>query len=188
MSDAQQRLTEGDDGAASLRFCYADPPYIGQAKRHYSHDPNCAEVDHAALALQLETFDGFALSCKSDARELAQLIGYFKKDVRLGVWVKPFCSFKPGVNPAYAFEPVIWHSSRRRTREQMTVRDWVSANITLRKGLAGAKPRAFCFWLFELLNMRPGDEFVDLFPGTGGVTEAWHEFTGQPMQIELQAV
>ena len=33
------------------RICvaYADPPYIGQARKHYSHDPNCAEVDHAEL-------------------------------------------------------------------------------------------------------------------------------------------
>jgi hypothetical protein len=27
-----------------MKFAYADPPYIGQARRHYSHDPNCAEV------------------------------------------------------------------------------------------------------------------------------------------------
>lgn len=25
----------------------------------------------------------------------------------------------------------------------------------------------------ELLKARPGDDFHDLFPGTGGVTEAW---------------
>ena len=34
-----------------MKFAYADPPYIGQAKRHYSHDPLCAEVDHARAAL-----------------------------------------------------------------------------------------------------------------------------------------
>jgi hypothetical protein len=159
-----------------MKAAYADPPYIGQAKRHYSADRKCAEVDHAALIKELEMADAFALSCKSDARELAWLVGQFTKDVRLGVWVKPFCSFKPGVNPTYAFEVVIWYSSRKRTREQETVRDWVSANITLKTGLAGAKPAAFCYWLFEILNLEPTDEFVDLFPSTGAVSEAWARY------------
>lgn len=164
-----------------MRAVYADPPYIGQAKKHYGADPNCAEVNHVELAAQLETFDAFALSCKSDAKELAWLISLFTKPVRLGMWFKPFCSFKPNVNPAYAFEPVIWWSSRRRTREQKTERDWIEApavraNITLRKGLAGAKPEAFCHWLFDVLNLCPDDELVDLFPGTGAVTTAWQSW------------
>jgi len=45
-----------------MRFAYADPPYMGQAKKHYSHDPNCAEVDHAALIERLNAYDGWALS------------------------------------------------------------------------------------------------------------------------------
>lgn len=169
-----------------MRVAIADPPYIGQAKRHYQSD----EVDHAALITQLERdYDGYALCCKSDARELAWLISLCKRDVRLGAWVKPFCSFKPNVNPAYAWEPVIWYSPRARTREQDTVRDWVSANITLKKGLAGAKPREFCYWLFELLNMEPEDELCDLFPGTGAITEAWEQYRscldGKPVQLKM---
>lgn len=160
-----------------MKFAYADPPYIGQARRHYGRE----EVDHVRLIAEIETYDGFALSCKSDARELAWLISLFTKEIRLGMWFKPFCSFKPGVPVAYAYEPVIFHSSRARTREQDTVRDWieapaVKANITLRKGLSGVKPQAFSFWLFEVLNMQPEDEFFDLFPGSGAVTEAWEVF------------
>jgi len=175
-----------------MRFAYADPPYRGQAKKHYTDDPRCAEVDHAALIAELERdYDGWALSCKSDALELAELISCCRKPVRLGAWVKPFCSFKPGVNPAYAWEPVLFSSSRRRTREQPTVRDWVSANITLRKGCAGAKPRAFCYWLFELLNLEAGDEFVDLFPGSNSVGEAWIQYraflSGQALQLPMLA-
>ena len=45
-----------------MRIAYADPPYIGQAKKHYSHDPKCAEVDHAKLLLQLQNYDAWALS------------------------------------------------------------------------------------------------------------------------------
>lgn len=182
-----------------MRAAYADPPYIGNAKRHYSHDPRCAEVDHARLICRLARFDAFALSCKSDAGELEMLLrvarralawkGKDPKRLRVSPWVKPFCSFKPGVNPAFAWEPVIWWSSRPRTREQQTVRDWVSANITLKTGLAGAKPHAFNFWLFELLNLQPDDKFVDIYPGTGRVAEAWTRYTeylrGTPMQLSM---
>jgi hypothetical protein len=50
-----------------MKFAYADPPYIGQAKKHYSHDPACAEVDHRALIARLVTEypDGWALSLSS---------------------------------------------------------------------------------------------------------------------------
>lgn len=157
-----------------MKFCYADPPYVGQAKKHYSHDPQCAEVDHAHLIAQLETYDGWALSLSTPS--LQQILPLCPTDVRVAAWVKPFCSFKPGVNPAYAWEPVIWKSSRPRTREQLTVRDWVSTPITLRRGLSGAKPDTFCYWLFELLNLQPGDTLDDLFPGTRSVSNAFNQW------------
>jgi hypothetical protein len=40
----------------------------------------------------------------------------------------------------------------------------------------GAKPAAFCYWMFDLLGLLPGDDLVDLFPGTGGVTRAFRLF------------
>ncbi len=63
-----------------------------------------------------------------------------------------------------------------RARDIRTVRDWVSENSTLKKGLVGAKPPAFCYWIFELLGARPEDEFFDLFPGTGIVTRCWQSW------------
>lgn len=39
--------------------------------------------------------------------------------------------------------------------------------------MIGAKPARFCRWVFELLGALPGDELVDVFPGTGGVMRAW---------------
>lgn len=154
-----------------MKFAYADPPYIGQAKRRYSHDPLCAEVDHEKLIAQLEEYDGWALSLSSPT--LKQILAMCPDDVRVAAWVKPFCAFKPNVNPAYAWEPVIWKSSRKRTREQLTVRDWVAESITLQRGLTGAKPDDFCYWLFELLNIQDGDTFDDLFPGTRAVSKAF---------------
>lgn len=179
-----------------MRFAYADPPYIGQAKKHYSKEATYAgEVDHAQLVVSLQAFDGWALSASSPS--LPVVLGLCPPGVRIGAWVKPFCSFKPGVNPAYAWEPVIFFGGRKRDRTQPTVRDyvktdgehieygqpeypdWVSANITLKKGLSGAKPEAFCRWLFDLLGLLPEDEFIDLFPGTGIVSRTWETWKAE---------
>jgi hypothetical protein len=159
-----------------IRVCYADPPYIGQAKKHYSADPQCAEVDHGLLitTLCMDFPDGWALSLSSPS--LHAILPLCPPDVRVMAWVKPFCAFKPNVNPAYAWEPVIVRGGRKRTREQHTVRDWVATPITLKRGLTGVKPDPFCFWLFEVLGLQPGDEFVDMFPGSGAVTRAWERW------------
>jgi hypothetical protein len=102
--------------------------------------------------------------------------------VRVCVWVKPFASFKPNVTFAYAWEPVYVKPARKRGRDLPTVRDWVSANITLKRGLSGAKPDAVCWWLFDALGAEPGDVFDDIFPGTGGVSCAWAEWARSPLR------
>lgn len=98
-------------------------------------------------------------------------------------WIKPFASFKPGVNPAYCWEPVIFcganTAKQRGGKDVPTVRDYVSANITLQKGTAGAKPEAFCFWLFDFMGLTPEDEFTDLFHGSGAVARAYEKWRNQ---------
>lgn len=168
-----------------MTFAFADPPYIGQAAKHYADHPDYAgEVDHAALLRDLvDRFpDGWALSLSSvtlhrvlDCCREAGL-SEERRDFRVCAWVKPFCSFKPGVPVAYAWEPVIVRGGRKRDPKAPTIRDWVACNITLKKGLSGAKPEGFCFWLFEVLGMDAGDELCDLFPGTGGVMRAWERW------------
>lgn len=163
-------------------MAYADPPYPGRAYYYKDHPDFAGEVDHAKLIERLvdEFPDGWALSTASSA--LRDLLPLCPADVRVMSWVKPFCSFKPGINPAYAWEPVIVRRGRKRTRQQKTVRDWVACNITLQKGLTGAKPYEFCAWLFDVLGMCPDDELADLFPGSGAVAEAWEAWKqGGPM-------
>lgn len=152
-----------------MKIAYADPPYVGQARRHYG----TSEIDYAALLarLALEFPDGWALSASSPSLRL--LLPLCPDDVRIAAWVKPFAIFKPGVNPAYAWEPVIFRGGRHRSRAEPTVRDWVSCNIALRRGLVGAKPEGFCMWLFDLLGMAFDDDLIDLFPGTGAISRAW---------------
>jgi len=165
-----------------MRFAYADPPYLGQgAKLYGKHHPEAARWDsldaHAELLTQLhrDYADGWAYSLSSTT--LRAILPVAPLGVRVGAWVKPFCAFKPNVNPAYAWEPVLFMGGRKRGRDVPTARDWCSANITLRRGLTGAKPDVFSLWLFDLLGMQPGDEFVDLFPGTGAVSRAWSQFS-----------
>jgi hypothetical protein len=153
-----------------MRIAYADPPYIGQAKRHYQ----CAEVDHQALIAQLcaDFPDGWALSASSPS--LKWILPWCPEDVRVAAWAKSFCAFKRGVRPAYAWEPVIYRGGRNRhaavpekNGKQVTPKDFIVCPITLKKGLVGAKPEPVCRWILDLLNVLPGDEVVDLFPGTG---------------------
>jgi hypothetical protein len=41
----------------------------------------------------------------------------------------------------------------------------------------GAKPAAFCRWLFhDLLGAQHGDTLDDLFPGSGGIQRAWETY------------
>jgi len=163
-----------------LRCAYADPPYLGCGKFYVEHHPNALDWDkletHQKLIEQLTRKypDGWAYSLSSVS--LKKILPLCPDDVRVGAWVKPFCSFKPNVNPAYAWEPVIFFGGRRRTRKQLTLRDWVSANITLKKGLTGAKPEPFCKWLFEMLNLQANDKLVDLYPGTRAVGVAWKKY------------
>lgn len=162
-----------------MRFAYADPPYPGMAHR-YTDEAEAdgrvaAEVDHGELVSRLcDEFDGWALSTSSVA--LRGVMNLCPDDVRVAAWVKPWASFKKGVNPAYAWEPVIFRGARtwkeRGGSEAVTVRDWVSS-VAHQRGFFGSKPEPFVRWILDLLGVRPDDEFVDLFPGSGAVQQAY---------------
>lgn len=156
-----------------MKFCYADPPYLG-CGRLYDH-PKARDWDapetHVALirALEKKYPEGWAISLS-----VPSLPVYLSviSDARLCAWVKPFAVFKPNVGLAYTWEPVLVRGGRKRTRQELTCRDYLSENITLKKGLVGAKPLRFNQWILGLLNWRPEDTLVDMFPGIGGMAEA----------------
>lgn len=169
-----------------MKFAYADPPYLGMGKKFYGSLHAEAHVwdsidAHRDLIERLcdEFADGWAMSLSSTT--LHTILPLCPADVRVCSWVKPFASFKPGVGVAYAWEPVIVSGGRKRPRGGTTVRDWISEGITLQKGLTGAKPERFCRWILSVLNAEPGDEVVDLFPGTGVMGEVWRRWKIQPM-------
>jgi hypothetical protein len=165
-----------------LKIAYADPPYLGCGRLYAAHHPDALDWDkpetHRDLIARLcsEFEDGWAMSLSSPS--LRTILPMCPDDCRVAAWTKPFAIFKPNVRVAYAWEPVIFRGGRKGTRDQPSVRDWCAVNITLKRGLTGAKPRDFCRWLFEVMNLQAGDEFVDLFPGTAAVTAAWQEYSG----------
>lgn len=180
-----------------MKFAYADPPYLGCCGL-YGHDHGTDggcwdEPDtHERLLVRLWTDfpDGWALSCSSSSLiamsmlvNRTSILGDLRP--RVGAWVKPFCAFKRGVRPCFAWEPVIYCSRRnpphqrheppQKGGKQTTPKDFHAASITLKRGLTGAKPESFARWVFDLLNVQPGDEMVDCFPGTGVIGRIWQE-------------
>jgi hypothetical protein len=171
--------------AGPRRFAYADPPYPGNSERLYGDHPDYAgEVDHRELVDRLvdEFPDGWALS--TGARNLHYVLPLCPGDVRVLAWVKPLLPLKPTVSIQYGWEPVIMRGGRPRDFHDGFVRDTVAASPVAHKdipgGVIGMKPRAFCYWLFDVLNAQAGDELVDLFPGSGAVGEAWRAYLEQP--------
>jgi hypothetical protein len=164
-----------------MRFAYADPPYLGQGARLYgAHHESASDWDnpetHRKLFSRLldEFSDGWAMSASTPSLRI--LLPMAPDSIRVCAWVKPFAVFKPGVNPAYAWEPVLLYGGRKkRSRKDDTVRDWHSENITMRRGMPGAKPPGFPFWIADLLGARVdlGDTITDLFHGSGAMLGVW---------------
>jgi hypothetical protein len=163
------------------RFCYADPPYPGLARRYYRDQPTYAgEVDHAALIARLETggYLGWALS--TSARALRDVLSLCPADVRVCAWVKPH-AIPPKTRGLHnAWEPLIIRGGRQTPPGRA---DWLRAYAARGGGtLPGRKPLAFCTWMFALLGMRPGDALDDVFPGTGIVSAAWRAVSSGPVR------
>jgi hypothetical protein len=184
MADLHQRQSR------PARFAYADPPYPGQAAKHYADHPDYAgEVDHPALIERLcdEYPDGWALSTNPGC--LHWLLPLVPEKHRVLAWVKPFAAWKRNHWPAYAWEPVILVGGRSLYGTQETPRDYLSEPISMRRGVSGAKPLAFCLWLFSCLGMRHDDQLDDLFPGSGAVADAWETYRSQiPLAFPAEPV
>lgn len=156
-----------------MRMAYADPPYPGTARKYYVSEPTYAgEVDHHQLigSLVRDFPDGWALS--TSERALRDVLPLCPPGTRVCPWVKPNAS-APGTTHGIhnAWEAVLVAGGRQRAPG---IKNFLSAAPARRGGsLPGRKPPAFCGWLFALLGLQPGDELVDLFPGTGIVGRAW---------------
>jgi len=163
-----------------MRFAYADPPYPGYESLYQGRPEAVGPVDHVALVSQLmeEFSDGWILSTSAD--NLRDVLGLCPAGVRVGAWVRGHRGSR-SYSPVSAWEPVIWFGGRKQVAVDQVVRsDTLVHLLRARRAdplrVPGSKPAAFCYWLFSLLNAGLGDEFVDLFPGSGRVGDAWVVF------------
>lgn len=178
-------------GAQPLRFGYADPPYPGLAKRYYSHDPNCAEVDHAALIADLMARfpDGWALS--TSAQAMREVLVLCPPGVRVAIWVKGSRAGE-SYRARNAYEPVILWGGRPRkmgpTEELDDVLLWGGRQHSHPDALVGMKPAPFAEWVFRQLGALAGDYLTDVFPGSGAMMRAWVAYGGRdPNEQETTA-
>jgi hypothetical protein len=168
-----------DDASRVMRFAYADPPYPGKA----GYYPEGEEVDHPSLIARLigEFADGWALSTSATA--LREVLALCPPGVRVCSWqraVRPTRSKRP----ISAWEPLVVCGGRElATDRPQLVRDALVYGVRYRGypgALVGMKPPQFAAWMFAQLGARPGDQLVDVYPGSGAVSEAWRRYSGQP--------
>jgi hypothetical protein len=162
-----------------MNIAYADPPYPGCAKRHYGSQ----EVNHAVLIQGLEdNFDGWALS--TGVENLRAVLPLCPEKIRICAWVKPFNAMKSNVAPIYAWEPLIVKGARIGRKSPYFVKDYISAMPPIFQHRTtsechGEKPKEYYIWMFKMIGAAPGDDFTDLFPGSGNGMKYWAYFTSQ---------
>jgi hypothetical protein len=146
------------------------------AHLYRGHPDYAGEVDHVELVNRLvASYDGWALS--TSARALPDVLASCPPGVRIASW---FRGERPTTSslPLSAWEPVVVWGGRaylspvdaRRVDALVHV---ARARRTDPGQLVGAKPARFARWMFDLLGALPGDELVDVFPGSGGIGRAW---------------
>lgn len=167
-----------------LKFAYADPPYVGQAKKHYgNHADYAGEVDQEALVHRLESeYDGWALSLS--VKSLPRILRACPEGITVLAWFKPIAP-PLGDHRRYNWEPVLLRPLRRyvpgyvplavvASPPQFTFREKPASHVI------GEKPEAFCHWVFAAAGLTRDDELDDVFPGAGAVGRAWKTYQPGP--------
>jgi hypothetical protein len=134
-------------------------------------------VDLVPVLSHLQGFDGWALSTNETA--LRDVLALCPAGTRIASWHR---GARPGrsSSPRSSWEPVLYRPARQDIRDDWTADslEYVARpRLTDPERVIGAKPAAFCSWLFALLGARAGDSLDDLFPGSGGIARAWEIFT-----------
>lgn len=168
--------------ARGRRFAYADPPYPGKSRLYYGHHPDYAgEVDHGELLSRLATYDGWALSTSAAALPSVLALAVSQDlPVRVASWNRGARPHATARYPVNAWEPVIYvpvaSAGAGAARRVDALTHGVTAMRTLPGRVIGAKPAAFCRWVFDLVGACPHDVFDDLYPGSGIVGKVWEAF------------
>ena len=163
-----------------MKLIYADPPYLGQCAsyNHFHNDGGGKpwngrcwdnELTQSILLDWLsENSNGWAYSCNPSDLDWLQP-GCYR--ARVAAWTKTWHQIRP-TSTQFAWEPVIFHTTKKDPKRTPMVRDWLSCAVTKQTGQRGAKPDAFNDWILDLLCYDPTDELIDLFPGSHSMARA----------------
>jgi hypothetical protein len=183
---APRDVSRVDELLQARRLAYADPPYPGKAHYYRGHPDYAGEVDHGELLSRLATYDGWALS--TSARSLPAVLALAVAqdlEVRVAAWVRGPRPRATARHALSAWEPVIYlpvaSSSTRSARRVDVLTHGVSPMHTLPTRVIGAKPAAFCRWVFDLVGATPTDTLDDLYPGSGIVGKTWELYRSAAM-------
>lgn len=178
----------------ALKFCIADPPYLGRAVRWYGaggcgngngkgqadNHPEAAKWDdpqtHRNLVHELnQKYDGWAIAMS--VHSLSTYMSVIETDsrngIRTAVWNKP-SAFPSGSRIANNWEPVLIKvpkQRRGRTQGANPVSD-VLVCSPKRSNFVGAKPTEWTLWVLDLMGVQQDDQVHDYFEGSGAVTHA----------------
>lgn len=179
-----------------MKLVIADPPYppfVGsggtknRASRWYGtgqrskkdrpsdHHPDATDWDNSETHRQLmrdlmRDSDGWAIATSPNGLEVYRPLPI---ECRVMIWCKP--NAQPGSHrilnkwePVIVFAPV----GRRSNRGGIgAISDVLIANAP-RRGFIGSKPQEWTNWVLAALSHQEGDVAIDMFPGSGAITEA----------------
>lgn len=143
-----------------------DHPADFHPDAHLWDDP----AHHRALLESLMmVYDGWAIATSPDGIHAYDPL---PAACRTLVWVRP--NANPGSHHILTtWEAVILYppAGRRSNRNGAgVVRDVLTCNVP-RGGFSGTKPPEWTAWVLKAMSYRPGDTVVDLFGGSGAVTD-----------------
>lgn len=172
-----------------MKLAIADPPYLGRARRWYGdgrghaggrgradEHPDASTWDmpeaHERLVAELEAeYDGWAIAMSPDS--LGTYLRVASSAARVASWTRGN-AIPSGSRVRSLWEPVLVRvpDERRAHGTGASVDDVLTAGITP-GGFPGRKPEAWTHWVLAMLGYDPdADELVDVFSGSGAVTDA----------------
>ena len=176
-----------------MKFCIADPPYLGRAVRWYGeggcgngnghgqadNHPEAHIWDdpetHRNLVRNLQdSYDGWAIamSVHSLSTYLSEVETDSRNGIRVCVWHKP-SSYPSGSRIGNHWEPVLIKvpKERRGRTSGVAVKDVISCNPR-NIGFVGSKPSEWTRWVLDLMGYdHRVDDVDDIFHGSGSVKE-----------------
>lgn len=197
------RIIEADVFEADLprkyyALVYADPPYAN-CRFKYARANNSRQWGRNARADFLRDLiarmeglrapDGIcALSMATPELELLSL---FPSKRRVMAWTKPRGTFRPGVWPSYAWEPLVcWGSfpNREEQRTSKTPHDWLhlAPKRPKKGGHENPKPDDFGAWVLNVtLGPRVG-AVCELYAGMAPIARLAHARGMEAVGVDLK--